>query len=272
MTPPPLESAAANRARAAPGILERVQALLPQIAAYADETERGRRIAAPLVATMLEAGLFRMLLPRPFNGFETDPLTFITAIEEVAKAAARALPAAHAEQRAGGGVGRAGARRGARHRSLRGGGPPGGRGRPRRPPLPGPALYPADQQRLRLWLREPGARRSARPARCLRGARDGKDAARLQARAAQQRGYPNRDRGGGGQAARGAPVSARDARRGLVLGRADERALDRPAHGYAARGLADPQGSDRRRRFRLPPGPRHPHLRQPSLLATAPPP
>ncbi|HXA69403.1 MAG TPA: acyl-CoA dehydrogenase family protein [Stellaceae bacterium] len=86
MTPPPLESAAASRARAAPGILERVQALLPQIAAYADETERGRRIAAPLVAAMLEAGLFRMLLPRPFNGFETDPLTFITAIEEIAKA------------------------------------------------------------------------------------------------------------------------------------------------------------------------------------------
>jgi alkylation response protein AidB-like acyl-CoA dehydrogenase len=86
MTPPAGESAAASRARAAPGILERVQALLPEIAAYADETERERRIAAPLVAAMLEAGLFRMLLPRPFNGFETDPLTFITAIEEIAKA------------------------------------------------------------------------------------------------------------------------------------------------------------------------------------------
>ena len=86
MTPPAGESAAASRARAAPGILERVQALLPEVAAYADETERERRIAAPLVAAMLEAGLFRMLLPRPFNGFETDPLTFITAIEEIAKA------------------------------------------------------------------------------------------------------------------------------------------------------------------------------------------
>src|SRR5260370_1086551 len=272
MTPPPLESAAASRARAAPGILERVQALLPQIAAYADETERGRRIAAPLVAAMLEAGLFRMLLPRPFNGFETDPLTFITAIEEIAKADASTawslcqtavcamvaayLPPETAMEIFG---------RDPKAVLAWGPGPTG-------PPLPGPALYPADQQRLRLWLREPGARRSARPARCLRGARDGKDAARLQARAAQQRGYPDRDRGGGGQAARGAPVSARDARRGLVLGRADERALDRPAHGYAARGLADPQGSDRRRRFRLPPGPRHPHLRQPSLLATAPPP
>jgi alkylation response protein AidB-like acyl-CoA dehydrogenase len=86
MTPPPLESAAASRAEAAPGIPERVQALLPEIAAYADETERQRRIAAPLVAAMLEAGLFRMLLPRPYNGFETDPLTFTAAIEEIAKA------------------------------------------------------------------------------------------------------------------------------------------------------------------------------------------
>jgi alkylation response protein AidB-like acyl-CoA dehydrogenase len=68
------------------GIPERVQALLPKIAAFADETERERRIAAPLVAAMLEAGLFRMLLPRPFNGLETDPLTFIGAIEEIAKA------------------------------------------------------------------------------------------------------------------------------------------------------------------------------------------
>ena len=75
-----------SRAEAAPGVLERVRALLPEIAAYADETERERRIAAPLVAAMLEAGLFRMLLPRPFNGLETDPLTFITAIEEIAKA------------------------------------------------------------------------------------------------------------------------------------------------------------------------------------------
>jgi alkylation response protein AidB-like acyl-CoA dehydrogenase len=70
----------------APSVSERVRALLPEIAAHADETERERRIAAPLVAKMVDAGLFRMLLPRPYNGLETDPLTFITAIEEIAKA------------------------------------------------------------------------------------------------------------------------------------------------------------------------------------------
>ena len=74
------------RAETAPSIPERVQALLSDISVYGEETERERRIAAPLVAKMLEAGLFRMLLPRPFNGLETDPLTFIGAIEEIAKA------------------------------------------------------------------------------------------------------------------------------------------------------------------------------------------
>jgi indole-3-acetate monooxygenase len=83
---PPRESEAVGHAEPSLGIAERVQRLLPEIAAHADETERGRRIAAPLVASMLEAGLFRMLLPRPFNGFETDPLTFTAAIEEIAKA------------------------------------------------------------------------------------------------------------------------------------------------------------------------------------------
>src|SRR5256886_12344132 len=86
MAPPPRECETSTDPRAAPGIPERVQALLPQIAAYAEETERERRIAAPLVAKMLEAGLFRMLLPRPFNGLETDPLTFISAIEAIATA------------------------------------------------------------------------------------------------------------------------------------------------------------------------------------------
>ena len=84
MTPPREDGAAA--AETAPSVAERVQALLPDIAAHSKDTERERRIAAPLVAKMLEAGLFRMLLPRPFNGLETDPLTFTAAIEAIAKA------------------------------------------------------------------------------------------------------------------------------------------------------------------------------------------
>ncbi|HKX09304.1 MAG TPA: acyl-CoA dehydrogenase family protein [Stellaceae bacterium] len=82
----PRENGTSSAANIAPSIAERVQALLPDIAAHTKETERERRIAAPLVAKMLDAGLFRMLLPRPFNGLETDPLTFTAAIEAIAKA------------------------------------------------------------------------------------------------------------------------------------------------------------------------------------------
>lgn len=65
--------------------LERAVALAPAIIAAADEIERERRLPAPLLQRMLEAQLFRLLLPRPFGGGEVDPLTFVAVIEEIAK-------------------------------------------------------------------------------------------------------------------------------------------------------------------------------------------
>jgi indole-3-acetate monooxygenase len=65
--------------------LERAVALAPAIAAAADEIERERRLSEPLLQRMLEAQLFRLLLPRPFGGGEVDPLTFVAVIEEIAK-------------------------------------------------------------------------------------------------------------------------------------------------------------------------------------------
>jgi indole-3-acetate monooxygenase len=65
--------------------LDRVRASAPEIVAAADEIERQRRLPEPLLARLLEAGLFRMLLPRPFAGGEVEPLTFVRVIEEVAK-------------------------------------------------------------------------------------------------------------------------------------------------------------------------------------------
>src|SRR5438445_13560955 len=57
-------------------ILERVETLLPRIAAAADQIERDRRLPRDLVAALTDAGLFRLLLPRAFGGAEVDPLTF----------------------------------------------------------------------------------------------------------------------------------------------------------------------------------------------------
>src|SRR5579859_4068166 len=83
---PPRENGTTGHADTVPSVPERVRALLPEIAAHAAETERERRIAAPLAAKMVDAGLFRMLLPRAYGGLETDPLTFTAAIEAIAKA------------------------------------------------------------------------------------------------------------------------------------------------------------------------------------------
>src|SRR5262249_51946688 len=72
-------------ARLCPDPVERARALGPEIAAAADEIERERRLPEPLMARLHEAGLFRLLLPRPFGGEEVDPVTFIRVVEEVAK-------------------------------------------------------------------------------------------------------------------------------------------------------------------------------------------
>lgn len=64
----------------------RAVALLPRIAASADETERQRRLPEPLADALIEAGLFRLLLPRALRGAEVDPVTFVEIIEAVAGA------------------------------------------------------------------------------------------------------------------------------------------------------------------------------------------
>ena len=68
----------------------------PVLREHASETETGRRLAAPAMAALREAGLFRMLLPRSLGGQEADPVTFAQTVEAVARedsAAAWALQA-----------------------------------------------------------------------------------------------------------------------------------------------------------------------------------
>ena len=62
------------------------EALAPRIAAAADDIERERRLPPALLAELLNAGLFRLLLPRSLHGAEVDPLTFVRVIEAIAKA------------------------------------------------------------------------------------------------------------------------------------------------------------------------------------------
>ncbi|MCZ6748004.1 MAG: acyl-CoA dehydrogenase family protein [SAR324 cluster bacterium] len=66
--------------------LERVGALLPRIAEAAEEIERERRIPSALLDAMIDAGLFRLLLPRSVGGAEVHPLTFMAVVEAIGTA------------------------------------------------------------------------------------------------------------------------------------------------------------------------------------------
>src|SRR5882672_9703340 len=64
----------------------RARKLAPRIEACADQIESERRLAEPVLDALFEAGMFRLLLPRSLHGAEVDPVTFVTVIEEIAKA------------------------------------------------------------------------------------------------------------------------------------------------------------------------------------------
>ena len=66
--------------------VERARALAPLITAEAEAGERERRVTPALMDALHAAKMFRLLLPRPLDGAELDPVTFVRVIEEVAKA------------------------------------------------------------------------------------------------------------------------------------------------------------------------------------------
>jgi alkylation response protein AidB-like acyl-CoA dehydrogenase len=66
-------------------LLERVEKLGPEIEAAAPESDRLGRLPDGLQAKLVEAGLFRLLLPRALGGAQVDPVTFVHVIEAVAR-------------------------------------------------------------------------------------------------------------------------------------------------------------------------------------------
>src|SRR3984893_10292263 len=69
-----------------PAVISRAEAIGPAVAAASSEIESTRRLPPDLLDKLHEARLFRLLLPRSFNGIETDPLTFFHVIETIARA------------------------------------------------------------------------------------------------------------------------------------------------------------------------------------------
>jgi 3-hydroxy-9,10-secoandrosta-1,3,5(10)-triene-9,17-dione monooxygenase len=67
-------------------VLDGVRDLLPTIRERADEAERLRVVPEASVKELEETGFFRLLQPKRFDGFEADPVTFYTAVRDIAGA------------------------------------------------------------------------------------------------------------------------------------------------------------------------------------------
>lgn len=65
-------------------LLDRARSLAPLIRAHADESERLRRLATPVVDAFHDAGLFRMLQPPSVGGSGLNAIEAVPILEEVA--------------------------------------------------------------------------------------------------------------------------------------------------------------------------------------------
>jgi len=69
----------------AEGLVERAAALVPMLRENAEATERARRLSPEQFDALAEAGLFRMMVPRRFGGYEADFQTQCDALAEIAR-------------------------------------------------------------------------------------------------------------------------------------------------------------------------------------------
>jgi 3-hydroxy-9,10-secoandrosta-1,3,5(10)-triene-9,17-dione monooxygenase len=67
-------------------VLDGVHDLLPTFRERADEAERLRVVPEASVKELEETGFFKLLQPKRFDGFESDPIDFYTAVRDIASA------------------------------------------------------------------------------------------------------------------------------------------------------------------------------------------
>ena len=66
-------------------ILAAARALEPLVKSAASQIETDRRLPSALVQAMMEAGIFRMAVPRAYGGAELDPMTQVRVVEELSR-------------------------------------------------------------------------------------------------------------------------------------------------------------------------------------------
>ena len=67
-------------------VLDGVRDLLPTLRERADEAERLRVVPEASIKELEETGFFRLLQPKRFDGLESDPIDFYTAVRDIATA------------------------------------------------------------------------------------------------------------------------------------------------------------------------------------------
>jgi len=70
--------------------LDAARALAPLLATHSEEGERSRRLSRDVVEALVAGGFFRMLVPSSLGGAESDPATFVAAVEDLARGDAAA--------------------------------------------------------------------------------------------------------------------------------------------------------------------------------------
>jgi alkylation response protein AidB-like acyl-CoA dehydrogenase len=65
-------------------LVAKARELGPLIREHAAEAERERRLSKPVIDALNRAGITKMLLPKSLGGLETDPVTMLRVVEEVA--------------------------------------------------------------------------------------------------------------------------------------------------------------------------------------------
>ena len=66
--------------------LDRVHALVPQISALADRIDAERELPSELAGALIDAGIFRLLVPRSLGGEEMDWLEYLDVVRTIAEA------------------------------------------------------------------------------------------------------------------------------------------------------------------------------------------
>ena len=66
-------------------VVQAAAALQPMLREYREQIETEQRLPIPLVESLRDAGLYRMVIPRSLGGSQVDPLTFTRAVELLAE-------------------------------------------------------------------------------------------------------------------------------------------------------------------------------------------